>query len=221
MGKETYIKAFLMDDTINQNFWHIPAGVMKKNASSFVGRPLIYHPSGAHPDYLKEGVVYQPETFVNDILKFQDRFKIGDIIYVNQQHVKESPDKKAWYATIRVTNPDILQQIKSGNISSFVSPQIYDIEGSEPGQPTKDFIPLHLAIVSEPAYGNRARIKATCTGTGTSCINALKSAGYNKCTCGCDGGNGNNKDDEKSSSSYLKNSASEPYTLNPKLYESK
>ena len=220
LGKETYIKAFLLDDTINENFWHIPTAVMKKHASSFVGRPLIYHPSGQHPDYIKEGVVYNPKTFVDDILKFQNQFKVGDIIYVNQQHVKESPSKKAWYATIRVTNPDILQQIKSGNLSSFVSPQIYDINGSEPNQATTDFIPLHLAIVDEPAYGSMARIKATCTGTGASCVNALKSASgqQHQCTCGNSNKNSSDNGNDNDSSSFLKNSASQPYTLTNQNY---
>jgi hypothetical protein len=178
---ETYIKAFLMDDTVNKNYWHIPTNVMKKYASSFIGRPFIYHPSGNHPDYFKEGAAHDSDqsTFIADILNIQDKYKIGDIIDVTYEPIKEQSDKKAWFSTIKISNKEILAQIKSGAVSSFVSPQVYDLKGSGPNEQTTEFIPLHLAIVNEPAYGNKARIKAQCNGSGPTCLNALKSAAFN------------------------------------------
>ena len=178
---ETYIKAFLMDDTVNKNYWHIPTNVMKKYASSFIGRPFIYHPSGNHPDYFKEGAKHDSDqsAFISDILDIQDRYRIGDIIDVTYEPIKEQPDKKAWFSTIKITNKDVLSQIKSGAVSMYVSPQVYDLKGSAPNEKTTEFIPLHLAIVNEPAYGDKARIKAQCNGSGVTCINALKSAAFN------------------------------------------
>ena len=170
-----------MDDTVNKNYWHIPTNVMKKYASSFIGRPFIYHPSGNHPDYFKEGALHDSnqDTFIADILSIQDRYKIGDIIDVTYEPIKEQPDKKAWFSTIKISNKDVLSQIKSGAVSMYVSPQVYDLKGSGPNEQTTEFIPLHLAIVNEPAYGSKARIRAQCNGTGPSCINALKSAAIN------------------------------------------
>src|SRR5207344_2409796 len=183
-GQETYIKCFLMDDTVNKNYWHIPTNVMKKYASSFIGRPFIYHPSGSHPDYLKEGAKHSEDqsTFIADILDIQDRYKIGDIIDVTYEPIKETPDKKAWFSTIKITNKEILSNILSGSVSRYVSPQVYDVNGSGPNEQTTEFIPLDLAIVNEPAYGNKARIKAQCNGTGPSCLTALKSAALNFAT---------------------------------------
>lgn len=219
-----------MDDSVNKNFWKIPDRAIKKYASSFIGRPLVYHPSGQHIPYLKEGVKDDSPTFIDDILRVQERYKIGEIMYVNQQHIKGKPNEKGWYATIRVTDPEVVQKIRSGNISSFVSPQVYDVNGAAPNEETTEFIPLHIAVVSEPAYGNRARIKATCTGTGSSCVNALKSACGNNgggggngqqqqeqqqqpCTCGCNGNvaasNIVTAASTNNHSSFLKNSSSE------------
>jgi len=118
-----------MDDTVNKNYWHIPTNVMKKYASSFIGRPFIYHPSGNHPDYFKEGAKHDSDqsAFISDILDIQDRYKIGDIIDVTYEPIKEQPDKKAWFSTIKITNKDVLSQIKSGAVSMYVSPQVYDL----------------------------------------------------------------------------------------------
>ena len=170
-----------MDDTVNKNYWHVPLNAMKKYATSFIGRPLIMHPSGNHPAYFKEGARHDSDqsTFISDILEIQDRYKIGDIIDVTYEPIKEQPDKKAWFSTIKISNKDVLSQIKSGAVSMYVSPQVYDLKGSGPNEQTTEFIPLHLAIVNEPAYGNKARIRAQCSGTGPSCINALKSAAIN------------------------------------------
>ena len=171
-----------MDDTVNKNYWHVPLNAMKKYATSFIGIPLIMHPSGNHPLYFKEGARHdsdQSDFDISDILEIQDRYKIGDIIDVTYEPIKEQPDKKAWFSTIKISNKDILSQIKLGAVFMYVSPQVYDLKGSGPNEQTTEFIPLHLAIVNEPAYGSKARIKAQCNGSGPSCINALKSAAIN------------------------------------------
>lgn len=170
------MKLFMMDETVNKNFWHVPTNSMKKYASSFISRPWIVHPSGDHPQYIKEGVVHDSPTLIDDILDVQNRYKAGDIIDVTYESNKDRPNTMGWYATVKVTNQDIYNKIKSGAMSPYVSPQIYDLSKAEPGQPTTQFIPLHIATVNEPAYGNIARIRASCSGTGSSCINALKSA---------------------------------------------
>ena len=102
---DTYLKAFLIDDSINANFWHIPNEYMKKYANAFIGRPLIRHPSGSHPDYIKEGAILSSENFIQDIFNIQDKYKIGEIVDVNYENRKGRKDK-AWYATIRMTNPE-------------------------------------------------------------------------------------------------------------------
>lgn len=174
--KETWLKAFLIDDSINQNFWHIPDNALKRYVDGFKGRPLILHPSGDHPDYIAEGVKEASPSFVQDILRHQERYKIGDIVDVQYESFKENPDKKAYFAYIRLTNPQYLDQVKQGASSMYVSPQIFDLDQRPPGEPTTNFLPLHLAIVREPAYGSIAKIRASCNGEVSGCINALKKA---------------------------------------------
>lgn len=207
---DVYVKAFLIDDTTNGNFWKIPNEYMKKYSNAFIGRPLIRHPSGGHPDYVKEAAISDgndDDNSIRDILRYQDHFKIGEIIDVNYETRKDDPKKKAWFATIRMTNDYATSNLKSGAFSNFVSPQIYDIEGSNSNEPTKDFIPLHLAIVDEPAFGDRAKIRGICTGSGIKCMNALRSAAKKVM-------------DDYHSSSFFKKSASDNHTLtNPNLYD--
>jgi hypothetical protein len=174
--KETWLKAFLIDDSINQNFWHIPDNALKRYVDGFKGRPLILHPSGDHPDYIAEGVKEASPTFVQDILRHQEQYKIGDIVDVQYESFKENPDRKAYFAYIRLTNPEYLDKVKQGASSMYVSPQIFDLDQRPPGQPTTNFLPLHLAIVREPAYGNIAKVRASCNGESSGCINALKKA---------------------------------------------
>lgn len=175
-SNETYLKAFLINDDINQNFWHVPESALKKYASSFIGRPLISHPTADHPDYIAEGVKEASPTFIQDILNLQNKYAIGQIIDVKQENINPNSDKKAYFAYIKMNNPDVLTKLKSGASSSFVSPQIYDLDHSPPGVSTTNFIPLHLAIVNEPAYGDIAKIRGVCNGEGKPCMNALKKA---------------------------------------------
>lgn len=180
VSKETWLKAFLIDDSINRNFWHIPENALKKYIDGFKGRPLISHPSGDHPDYLAEGLKEASPTFIQDILKHQEQYKIGDIVDVKYEAFKDNPDKQAYFAYIRLTDPNYLQSVKQGASSFYVSPQIFDLDQKPPGEATVNFLPLHLAVVKEPAYGNIARVKASCNGESQSCINALKKASHDE-----------------------------------------
>src|SRR5215218_9456167 len=163
---DTYIKAFLMDETTNANFWHVPKQAIEKYVKSFIGKPIISHPSGKHPDYIKEGAVFSSPDFKKQLFHIQERYKIGEIVDVNYEARKDDPSKFAWFAVGRMTNPDYTKKLKSGSISNFVSPQVFDNSEADPGEATTDFTALHLAIVNEPAYGDRALIRAVCNGKG-------------------------------------------------------
>lgn len=175
---DVYVKAFLLNDKINKNFWNIPNESIEKYATGFIGKPLISHPSGDHPDYIKEGAV--DDTDINEVLQIQQKFKIGEIIDVKRESIRgaAAAGEDAWFAYIRMTNPEATQAIKSGSMSFYVSPQVYDT-ADVVTDTTKDFVPLHLAVVNEPAYGNTAKIKAFCNGSGAKCTKALRSAATN------------------------------------------
>lgn len=217
---EVYAKAFLIDERVNKNAWNVPNESMEKYSTGFIHRPLIMYPTFNHPDYLREGVVNDSKSFVDDILKVQNNYKVGEIIDVKYEPRSESPNKKAWYAYVRLTDKDFISKLKSGDVPFYVSPQVYDtnenplytdetgVEGT-----VSDFIPLHLAIVKEPAYGNVARIKGVCDGKGPVCINALKSAAETVID------HIDRFKDNKDNSSFFENLGSKDYKLTNKLYD--
>lgn len=219
-NNEVYAKAFLIDERINKNAWNVPNESMEKYSTGFIHKPLIMYPTLNHPDYLREGVASNSDTFVKDVLGVQDKFKVGEIIDVRYEPRAEAPNRKAWYAYVKLTDPEFISSLKSGNVPFYVSPQVYDTtENTKYTEETgvqgtvADFIPLHLAIVKEPAYGNVARIKGICDGKGPVCINALKSAAEHMID------HIDRFKQAKDNSSFFENSGSDNYKLTNKLYD--
>ena len=217
---EVYAKAFLIDDRVNKNDWNVPNEAMEKYSTGFIHKPLIMYTGYTHPDYLKEGVVSNSSSFVKDVLGVQNRFKVGEIIDVKYEPRAEAPNRKAWFAYVKLTDPEFISALKSGDVPFYVSPQVYDtnenpqytaasgVEGT-----VSDFIPLHLAIVKEPAYGNVARIKGICDGKGPVCINALKSAAEHMID------HIERFKSAKDNSSFFENSGSDTYKLTNKYID--
>ena len=188
--KETFVKAFLISDKLNAMNWQIPESGLKKYVTSFIGKPLIAHPSGLHPDYLKEGVM-NSSTFLQDILNHQKQYALGDIIDTQYEKIKSAgkdgkeTNDSAYFAYIKLY-PDkasIINNLKSAagrdkNTPLYVSPQIYDLDGAQEGEKTYNYYPLHLAIVNQPAYGSHAQVRGMCNGSSNKCMQELKSAAY-------------------------------------------
>lgn len=220
---ETIAKAFLIDDRLNRNSWRVTNEGMKKYSTGFINKPLIAYKGWDHPNYLKEGVANDSKNFVQDVLEVGDRFKVGDIIDVRYEPHADNPNRKAWYAYIRMTDKEFTSKLKSGDVPFYVSPQVFDLNENpdytdETGVEgtVKDFIPLHLAVVKEPAYGKVARIKGICDGTGPVCINALKSAQDE--LRNSSSSRGEMKMGQQDSSLF-ENSNSDSYKLTNKLYD--
>src|ERR1044072_9156303 len=80
----TYLKAFLLNDKINKNYWSIPNEYIRKYATGFIGQPLIAYPGWDHPDYekedenVKQAGIETPanETEVQQAKRIQDGFKV-------------------------------------------------------------------------------------------------------------------------------------------------
>ena len=90
---------------------------------------------------------------------------------------------------VRITDPSIIERIKSGELE-FVSPSVIP-KGSEEVEQIgevdvlKRTLPLHLAIVGEPAYGkDKAKMTHLCTGNGDACLNRLKIMNASKYAAG-------------------------------------
>jgi hypothetical protein len=183
--QETFLKAFLISDKLNKMHWQIPSNSLKKYVNGFIGKPLIQHPSGLHPDYEKEGLFSGSPTYIQDILKHQQQYTVGDIVDVQYEPIKsasgEKTNESAYFAYIKLKCDKCISRLKSAsknNESIYVSPQVIDLDAAGPNEKTFNFIPTHLAIVNEPAYGSHAKIKGMCNGNGSKCMNELKSAAY-------------------------------------------
>jgi hypothetical protein len=141
---------------------------------------------------------------LNQILTAQSKYKIGEIKKVDSTG-------NQWFAYVQITEPKIIDSFKQGNIPKFVSPAIYDPTGEPDGTKVRDFSPIHIAAVDQPAYGLKAYVRGACEGEATQCLNELKSATItphkSDCPCSILETFTNKFNSDKKSSSYLKNAA--------------
>jgi len=153
----TILKTFFIDDTVNENDWQATWEGLKLDAEELQGVPLVLQEDLEHPKF--------------SVQKFFDRGTIFDYEFDENEH------KIIVYA--RITDPTIVERIKSGELE-YVSPAVIP-RGSESmhnvnGVDVLDrTLPLHLAIVGNPAYGTlKAKMSHLCTGDGRECHHRLK-----------------------------------------------
>jgi len=153
----TILKTFFIDDTVNENDWQATWEGLKKDAQELQGIPLVLQEDLEHPKFSTQ--------------KFFDRGTIFDY------DIDEANHKIIVYA--RITDPTIVERIKSGELE-YVSPAVIP-RGSEYMETIdgvdvlRRTLPLHLAIVGNPAYGTlKAKMTHLCTGDPTECYHRLK-----------------------------------------------
>jgi len=151
------LKVFYIDDTVNVNKWKGEWAGLKQDAKDIPGIPLVLQEDLQHPkfsvqEYFDRGTVYDYE--IDEINK-----KI--IVYV------------------RITDRSIVERIKSGELQ-YVSPAVVP-RGSEYLKKENGVdilertIPVHLAIVGDPAYGmEKAKMSYLCTGDPKECDHRLR-----------------------------------------------
>ncbi len=153
----TILKTFFIDDTVNENDWQATWEGLKKDAEELLGIPLVLQEDLEHPKF--------------SVQKFFDRGTIFDY------DINEVEHKIIVYA--RITDTTIVERIKSGELE-YVSPAVIP-RGSEYMEKIDGIdilrrtLPLHLAIVGNPAYGTlKAKMSHLCTGDGKECYHRLK-----------------------------------------------
>jgi len=151
------LKVFYIDDTVNINDWQATWEGLKLDAKDIPGIPLVLqedlqHPKFSTQQYFDRGTVYDYE--IDEVNK-----KI--IVYV------------------RITDRSIVERIKSGELQ-YVSPAVVP-RGSEYLKKRNGIdvlertIPVHLAIVGEPAYGEeKAKMTYLCSGDAKECDHRLR-----------------------------------------------
>lgn len=151
------LKTFFIDDTVNQNDWQATWEGLKEDADDLLGIPLVLQEDLEHPKF--------------SVQKMFDRGTIFDYDFDENNH------KIIVY--VRITDPAIITRIRDGELE-YVSPALIP-RGSEYMKKVEGIdildrtLPLHLAIVSDPAYGKeKAKMSHLCTGDGRECYHRLK-----------------------------------------------
>ncbi len=167
-----YLKAFLLDSSINQNSWGVDPTTLEQNIQTYIGKPLVLQDDFEHPN--------SGDSNYDHHMAYQDKFRIGNIIdIVNKDSI--------YSAIIEVTDGAAKEAFRKGDLPLYVSPQLFhDGVGKEPDTMTKTWRGTHLAIVKEPAFGiMKARVEGQCSGSPISCLAQLKRASVEKTKCNC------------------------------------
>lgn len=153
----TILKTFFINDKVNVNSWQATWEGLKEDAKELPGVPLVLQEDLQHPKF-----------------SVQDMFDRGTIF---DYDIDE--EKKQIIVYVRITDPKIVERIKSGELE-YVSPAVIP-RGSESMKKINGVdvlsrtLPLHLAIVGDPAYGkNDAKMTHLCSGNGEACYHRLK-----------------------------------------------
>lgn len=162
-----FIKAFLIDDSVNKNNWGVTTSALERRLQTAVGKPLITYLRGNFLDH-------PPADSGDELLVIQEQFRVGNIV-----NVGIDPKTRHAFAVAEVTDPEAIDMIKSGKI--FVSPAVVfkdqDVKRIDGKNIVQDFQFGHLAIVKQPAYDEvKSQIVAHCTGTNSVCESELAQA---------------------------------------------
>jgi hypothetical protein len=167
-----FIKAFLLDSSVNLNEWGVDLATLDANINTYIGKPLVLMDSFEHPN--------SGDSKYDHVIEYQEKFRIGNIIDI----VKKD---SVYSAIIEVTDQTAKEAFKNGNLPLYVSPQLFhDGVGKEPDASAKTWRGTHLAVVKEPAYGPvKARVEGQCSGSPVTCLAQLKKAAIEKTKCNC------------------------------------
>jgi len=167
-----YVKAFLIDPSININQWAVTEESIPKNINTFIGKPLVLTEKFDHPGADMETL--------NHWLQYQEAFRVGTIIDVIPKK-NATTGTTAYHAVIEVTDKDLQESLRNNSVPIYVSPAIAQPASSIGAKTAEDVISewtgIHLAIVDEPAYGvKKAVISETCGGDKQGCLLQLMKA---------------------------------------------
>lgn len=165
-----YVKAFLIDESLNRNDWAVTAESIPRNIKSFKGKPLVLTHNFDHPGTESDTLQHW--------LKFQETYRVGNIIDIQAKQTHTG--STAYYAIIEVTDPDVRASMQNNNIPHYVSPAIaqpISTAANTVSNQISDWTGIHLAIVDEPAYGvKKAVISEMCGGDRRGCLLQLMKA---------------------------------------------
>jgi len=178
-GDESKFHAYFLikGEEINGNHWGVPDASIPKNIQTFEGMPFLVtadefikdspykyrwlHPNINHfKNYKPELVQGMDAENLDDVLRFQDNWKVGDIRKV----LYDSSDDY-WKAII-----EPLPEYEDKKFPPFCSPSIFKEYIFENDKKISNWRGVHLAgLMDRPAYGSQAIYEGSCSGTLGSC----------------------------------------------------
>lgn len=161
-----FVKAFLLDSSVNLNNWGVTPESIPQHINTFVGKPLVMTENFDHPGTDQDSLPHW--------LRYQEEFRVGNIIDI-QQRKNPQTGSDVYYAIIEVTDKELKASLADNSVPHYVSPAIAQPVVSAAVGDTTDVISewtgVHLALVDEPAYGVRkAMITETCGGDREGCL---------------------------------------------------
>ena len=148
-----------MDESINKRRWAVTYDSMKRQASTFVGKPAVMIPSLEHPP-----------------TEIQEAYKVGNISSISLHE-----NRKSCSAIISLTADaaSLVSRRKVFHTSVQLSASERGLRTINKGTPFEydlcdEWIGQHVALVGSPAYGkDKAVIKRVCQGTAVKCVAEL------------------------------------------------
>lgn len=166
-----FVKAFLIDSSVNLNQWAVTEESISRNINTFIGKPLVLTKDFDHPG--------TDQDTLKHWLKFQEDFRVGTIINISSKH-NPNTGTTAYHAVIEVTDSALKDSLQNNDVPHYVSPAIaqpVQTANLSPAEAISEWTGIHLAIVDEPAYGvKKAAITETCGGDREGCLLQLMKA---------------------------------------------
>ena len=163
--KGQFLKVFGISDKRNKNGWRAVWEGIKKHVDTFKEKPGIEFVKCDEDGCDLDHTEAQTEEMS---LQIQEPYRVVTTVGTQLDEKTHTA-----YLIDKVNDPNFFEKVKSGEIK-YVSPSIwpksggYEIVGQmENGQPMIDvweWSALHHAFVNKPAFGDDAKITATCEG---------------------------------------------------------
>jgi hypothetical protein len=183
-----YIKAWMLDASVNINRWGVNNKSIPERISSAYGKPLVLTQGFHHPlppEMMRKGSEQQYDDddnpyntvnvheIVDHWLAYQEVFRVGTIIDVVEK-------KGSYFAIIEVTDPAAKEAFRNNDLPLFVSPAIAQLDPTEDPSNITNWTFVHLAIVADPAYTmKKAIISGQCHDEKERCLLQLRQAEIN------------------------------------------
>jgi hypothetical protein len=176
-----FLKVFLLDSSVNGNRWGVDPDTVDENIQSAVGKPLVlYKNSGKEPDkgyYPRVAGMYDhppwDDADINHTFEMQNDYRVGTFI-----DVVKNMQTGAWWGIAEITNDGLRKALdENPTLPFYVSPSIRRLHTRQANQQIRDWVLMHSAIVSVPAFGvQKAYTSGSCSGDKDRCLLHLRTA---------------------------------------------